>query len=105
MAKPYAVITRQIIDDSDPDPSYLEQKGFEERLQQYRNGDFSFVGVRASAELHTPYGNDWIQSHLTSPGVWGIESDSDESYFDAVFADEKAILLEMLGEMNRLEIV
>ena len=34
-----------VLEDPTPDPSYLEQEGFEARLQQYRDGDFAFAGV------------------------------------------------------------
>jgi hypothetical protein len=37
---------------------------------------------------------------VTSPGLFGIESDSDEAYLDEVFADECASLAAMLGAIG-----
>jgi hypothetical protein len=36
-----------VLDDDDPDTSFLEG----ERRKEYENGDFKFVGVRAEAEV------------------------------------------------------
>ena len=106
MAKAMVTIERQIVDDQNPDASFLEQEGmgFEDRLAAYRNGDFSFVGVRAVATIKTPYGHDFIESKLTSPGLWGIESDSGETYFNEVFAEERAVLIGMLDAIDGYEI-
>jgi hypothetical protein len=75
-----------------PDTSYLEAPGFEDRLQQYRNGDFSFVGISAEAEIVV----NGVCQMITSGGLWGIESDSDRQYFSEVEQEEvdqlKAIL-------------
>jgi hypothetical protein len=91
---------RQIVPDDCPDVSYLEQAGFEDRLAQYRQGAFDLVGVRASVELPIPYGKDRILAKIESPGLWGIESDSDEDYFDSVFQEEADILADMLAELG-----
>lgn len=91
---------RQVIPDSSPDPSYLEQDGFEERLAEYRRGEFGYVGVRASVELPIPYGKDAIQQTISSPGLWGIESDSGDEYFGEVFKEESDLLAYMLEEMG-----
>lgn len=92
---------RQVIPETSPDASYLEQEGFEDRLAEYRRGDFHFVGVRAAIELQIPNRNQgyYIQ-RLESPGLWGIESDSGEDYFNEVFIEEKAILADMLEELG-----
>lgn len=91
---------RQIVPDDCPDASYLEQEGFADRLEQYRQGAFGFVGVRAAIELPIPYGKDRILARIESPGLWGIESDSGEDYFDSVFQEEIAILADMLAELG-----
>jgi len=87
---------RQIVPDDCPDTSYLEQ----DRREQYRQGDFEYVGVRAAGELPIPYGKDRILTRIESPGLWGIESDSGENYFDSVFQEESAILADMLAELG-----
>ena len=87
---------RQIIPDDCPDTSYLEQ----ERLEQYRQGAFDFIGVRASVEVPIPYGKDRILTRIESPGLWGIESDSGEDYLESVFQEERDILADMLTELG-----
>jgi hypothetical protein len=91
---------RQLVPDVCPDASYLEQEGFEDRLAQYRQGAFDLIGVRASVELPIPYGKDRILTRIESPGLWGIESDSGEDYFDSVFQEESDILADMLAELG-----
>src|SRR5947207_1836146 len=98
-------IMREIVEDENPDASYLEQDDWEERLAQYRAGDFHFVGVRAVAEIQVPYGPDFIVTKLESPGLWGIERDSGEDYFEEVFQEEKSTLLDMLDSLHTYEVV
>ena len=88
-------IEMEVIPDEYPDTSYLEQKdmGFEERLEEYKRGKFDFVGVRASLHLESASG---IELNASSPGLWGIESDSGKAYFKEVFTDEKAQLIDDL---------
>jgi hypothetical protein len=90
----------RIVPDACPDASYLEQEGFEDRLERYRQGDFEYVGVRAAVELPIPYGKDRILTRIESPGLWGIESDSGEDYLDSVFQEESNILADMLTELG-----
>jgi len=75
-----------------PDASYLEAPEFEDRLRQYRNGDFSYIGISAEAEIVV----DGVSQTITSGGLWGIESDSDGQYLSEVEQEEvdqlKAIL-------------
>ena len=91
---------RQIVPDDCPDTSYLEQDEFEDRLEQYRRGEFDFVGVRAAVEVPLPYGKDRILTRIESPGLWGIESDSGEDYLESVFQEESTILADMLTELG-----
>jgi hypothetical protein len=91
---------RQLVPDDCPDTSYLEQEGFGDRLEQYRQGAFDYVGVRAAVELPIPYGKDRILIKIESPGLWGIESDSGEDYFNSVFQEESNILADMLAELG-----
>ena len=91
---------RRIVPDVCPDASYLEQAGFKDRLAQYQQGMFDLVGVRAAVELPIPYGKDRILVKIESPGLWGIESDSGEEYFDSVFQEESDILADMLTELG-----
>ena len=76
----------RIVVESDPDPdaSYLEQDEFENRLAAYKRGEFELQGVRAEAEVVI----EGIPQTLTSGGLYGIESDSDDEYFDEIVAKE-----------------
>ena len=44
---------RQIVPDDCPDTSYLEQEGYADRLEQYRQGAFDFIGVRGRRIAHS----------------------------------------------------
>lgn len=68
-------VSFRVVDDESPDPSYLEQEGFEDRRSAYERGDFGYCGViveRACGSCGKP---EVIGS------LWGIESDSGEEYF------------------------
>ena len=83
------------------DPSYLDQEGFEDRKKAYENHEFGFIGIYAKCSLLIDIGggNTRIQE-VQSGCLWGIESDSGEEYEDAVFADEKSELIEMLKALG-----
>lgn len=90
-----------IVADMDPDPSYLEQEGFEKRLASYNRGEWAFVGVKVAADVKIPHGpHGWIVHTFESPGLWGVEDDSDDSYFEEIAGDERYILREMLEALN-----
>ena len=57
------------------------------------------VGVRAIAKIVVHGAIITVQT----PGLWGIESDSDEIYFNAVALDECDYLRELLLEMGFCE--
>jgi hypothetical protein len=59
-----------------------------ERYLAFKNDEWYYVGVRASASIVI---NDIAQT-LTSSVLYGIESDSDKSYFDEIGAEELAEL-------------
>ena len=91
-----------VVSDDDPDASYLEQDGWSERLEEYRRGDFWYVGVYAEARIRfkTPQGG-WTQgSYVRTPGLWGIESDSGEEYLNEVGEEERAELNDMLAALG-----
>jgi hypothetical protein len=92
--------SRRTTPDDCPDTSYLEQEGFEDRQEQYRQGAFEFVAIRAAVELPIPFGADRILVKIESPGLWGIESDSDEDYLESVFQEESNTLADMLAELG-----
>lgn len=73
-----------ILEDTDPDPSYLDQEGFEDRREAYQRGDFYFVGMRAEAEVVI---EGTVQT-LDSMGIWGVESDSGDAFFNELANEE-----------------
>ena len=70
--------------DPDADASYLEQDEFEDRAAAHDRGEFDFVGVRAEADVLI----DGIPQTLASAGLYGIESDSEDEYFEEIFVQE-----------------
>ncbi|MGH7086046.1 MAG: hypothetical protein ACREFN_13760 [Acetobacteraceae bacterium] len=87
------------------DPAYRAQD--EARLAAWRNGEWRFVGIRARAAIKIPCGwnpDCWIGSELFSPGLWGIESDSGEEYFEEVYRDERALLIDMLAALKTFQL-
>lgn len=97
-------IVREVVPDPDPDTSYLEQDGWEDRLDLYQRGLLDFVGVIATANVRVPHGADWITFKIHSPGLWCIESDSGEEYFNEVFEEERRTLLGMLESLHDYEV-
>ena len=95
-------IVMETLPDPCPDTSYLQQEGFEERLRQADNGDFGFMGVRASCTVYIGIGQQGhvIAQRIDSPGIWGVESDSDPSHIEELYESERSILLAMLDAMG-----
>lgn len=89
------------VEDQAPDVSYLEQEGWEGRLEEYRRGGFEFRGVYAEAELAIPVGGGAaVLVSIRTSGCWGIESDSDEDHFAEVALEEVATLDVMLAALG-----
>lgn len=105
------------VPDYDPDLSYLEQDYKDpnitaeeaaemraqdaERLAAYNRGEWYCVGVRAIAEIVIPTSVEggWIiKSKIVSPGLWGIESDSEDGYLEEIGKEELAQLYEILRD-------
>lgn len=84
----------RVMPDEDPDTSYLDTGAPEDadRREQLERGDFSFVGVRAEAEVVI----EGVSQTLTSGGLWGTESDSGEEYIREVAAEEYGDLRKIL---------
>lgn len=82
------------------DPDYATED--QARLDAYQRGDWSFIGIRAKATVYVPIGgNSFATYELHSPGLWSIESDSDESYLASVYEDERAALRNALQAMGQ----
>lgn len=83
------------------DPDYREQD--EARLKAWRDDEWRFIAILAKATIKIPYGANpecWITSELFSPGLWGIESDSGDQYFEQVYQEEREILIGMLDSLK-----
>jgi hypothetical protein len=89
-------ITAKQIFDPFPDVSYLESEAFQERRQQYDNGDFGFIGIRAEAEIVVA----GVCHTITSGGLWGIESDSTPDYLSEIGQEEIEQLQEILQALG-----
>ena len=69
-----------------------------ERMAALNNGDWYYIGIRAEAEVGiSTNGKEWKLDRLISRGLWGIESDSEESFFKEVESDELNDLRETLS--------
>jgi hypothetical protein len=94
----------EVVPDDGYDASYLYEKepDFSDRREQYERGDFAFVGVRACAEIRfqTIENSHAVIETLRSPGIWSIESDSDEDYFREVGAEELSQIADMLMALH-----
>jgi hypothetical protein len=98
--------------DCDPDLSFLEQDYGDcgedaahyraedaARLAAYRAGEWYMIGIRARAHVYVPTGNSTVILNFVSPGLWGIESDCDESFKKEVFEEECIELRAAIGKL------
>lgn len=94
---------RVVEEDPDPDPSYLDQPEWADRKKAYERDEFHFMHVYALCEVLVPaycQASHFTTFPLGTPGLYGIESDSDQSYFDEVYAEECRSLEHMLKVLN-----
>ena len=96
--------------DEDPEISYLQQydindkdpeirkyaKQDKERLESLYAGNWEFIGIQAKAEIRI----NGISQVITSGGLWGIESDSGDEYFEEIYQEEKEDLKNSLLELG-----
>lgn len=84
-------------DDPDPDTSFMDQEDFKEMKQAWENHELQCYGVQAAVELQIPYGQDFIERVIETPGIWGVFSkNKDDPYHDELFEEEAKILTDML---------
>jgi hypothetical protein len=83
--------------DEFPDTSWLDD---EPRLEAFQDGTWHMIGIQAAATFLIPLGGHFVVQTVESPGLWGIESDSDEAYLDEVYAEECGNLAEMLKTLG-----
>ena len=83
-------------------PATWKAEGFQERRQQYDNGDFGFIGIQAEAEIVVA----GVCQTITSGGLWGIESDSTPDYLSEIEQEEIEQLQEILHALGfSLEVI
>jgi len=86
-----SAIRVRVMHDEDPDTSWMDADDNADRRESYENGNFSFVGVRAEADVVI----EGVTQKLTSGGMWGVESDGKE-YIEDVALEEYNNLREIL---------
>jgi len=83
------------INDKDPEiRKYAKQD--KERLESLYAGNWYFIGIQAKAEIRI----NGIGQVITSGGLWGIESDSGDDYFDEIYQEQKEELKNSLLELG-----
>ena len=85
-----------VLPDEDPDTSWMDDPENADRREAYENGDFTFIGVMAEAEIVV----EGVIQHIRSGGLWGTESDSGEEYIREIAADEYADLRKILTSIG-----
>lgn len=80
--------------DENPDTSYLEQEGFEDRLERFRKGWFEYCGIVARVLLDV----DGRDVEIGQRSVWGIESDSDAAYLEETAREMATEAIEEAGQ-------
>lgn len=95
-AKVLHEVSFQMLADNDPDRSYLEQEGFEERLAEYRNGTFAFIGIRAKAVFSLR----GVMQTIYSGGIYGVEDDSGHDYLKSLAMEEAIEIRSILNDLG-----
>jgi hypothetical protein len=68
-------------------------------MERLNRGDWGYISVSAEARVLTSYdGKNWLINTLSSGGLYGIESDSEESYIKEIEEEELDSLKEVLKE-------
>lgn len=77
-----------------------------DRMEAYNRSDWHMVGVRASARIAINPGRPASQTQytvledITTPGVWGVESDGGDDYLEELGGEELESLKDLLGELG-----
>lgn len=78
-----------------------EQRKAEERMEAWLNDEWEFIGVMAKGTIYIPIGGKSFRvMELQSAGLWGIESDADDSYIESVFQEERDGLMDELKTLG-----
>ena len=71
-----------------------------QRLESYNRGDWEMVCVRVKAVINTSQSGYGRTHTFRSPGIWGVESDSDKAHFAEMALDELDSLRDDLLELG-----
>lgn len=78
------------------------QRVIDEESTQERNE--ACIGIRAVAELRFHLGSHpegvYALATISTPGLWGVEAGSGESYLQEIEAEQRSELLEMLAALG-----
>jgi hypothetical protein len=95
--------------DIEPEPWKPEEgeevrERMEERKRRWEQGEWWMTGVRAAAKVRwydesAPDGHYLIET-ISTPGLWGVESDAGEEYLDEIYREELTTLRDMLKAMG-----
>ena len=69
-----------------------------QRIESLNAGQWSFIGIWA--EAHVQLDGSSVVQRLRSDGLWGIESDSDDSHLESVEQEEIANLRDELATVG-----
>ncbi len=67
-----------------------------QRCEDYNRGGWCMIGIQASAEVVV----DGVIQDINSGGLWGIESDSDDSYLRSVAHEQLSELKSILESLG-----
>lgn len=72
-----------------------------QRMKGLNDGDWNFIGIKAYAEITIPInGDSRLCQEITSGGLWGIESDSEDSYLDEIGKEQLSELRDQLHALG-----
>lgn len=70
-----------------------------ERMLAYNRGDWGMIGIKAKAETAISIGQgNWKLDTITSGGLWGIETDTDEKYYKEIEQEQLSEVKDYLKE-------
>lgn len=67
-----------------------------ERMENLQRGDWSYLGIRADAEIIV----DGVSQDISSGGLWGVESDSDRAYLAEIDGEQLSELRDQLRALG-----
>lgn len=87
----------KLFNDDDPEAMAADQA----RLDAWKRDEWHFIGIRAVAKCFIVSGGVGTYVNIESPGLWGTESDSDESYINEIYGEEIATLKTIIAAFKK----